>query len=75
MTDELLTPREAAALMKVSVSAFHAWRRRHHIPNRVTTGRSVRVFRSDVVDERARPRVVDFAELGRRYARGESGVS
>lgn len=66
--DALLTPSQAAALLGISVGAFHAWRRRNHIPNRLAAGRSVRVYESDLVVRRG-PAVVDFAELGRQRAR------
>lgn len=69
MNDEsdLLTPEEAAAFLKLaSVRAFYDWRRRNHVPNRAR-GRTVRVFKSDLL----RPEdVVDFEAYGRVVARG-----
>ncbi len=48
MTDELLTPAQAATFLGISVGAFYKLRVRHRIPNR-GRGRCVRVFRSDLV--------------------------
>lgn len=66
MIEELLTATEAAALMKISLPAFYAWRRRHRVPSRVE-GRSLRFYAKDLV--RAAPPVTDFAALGREHAR------
>lgn len=71
--DELLTAAEASAFLKLSRGAFYAWRRRHRIPSRIE-GRALRFFRSDLVrGEVARPpRIVDFAEAGRQFARDKA---
>lgn len=72
-SDELLTAKEAAAVLKLSLPAFYAWRRRHAVPNQIES-RSLRFLRSDLVrgSKPAGPaRVLDYAELGRLHARGE----
>lgn len=75
--EELLTPTEAAAYLKLSLSAFYAYRRRHHIPNRGKS-RSLRVFAEDLrnaEDSRTKGVITpatDFAELGRQHARGDA---
>jgi predicted DNA-binding transcriptional regulator AlpA len=70
VSEELLTAQEAAALMKISLSAFYAWRRRHQVPSRVE-GRSLRFYARDLVKDavKAAPPVMDFAALGRQHAR------
>jgi len=72
MTDELLTAREAAAFLQRSLGAFYALRRRQHIPS-AGLGRRLLFRREDLVraPASAPARVIDFAELGRRHARGE----
>jgi excisionase family DNA binding protein len=63
-----LTAREAAAFLKISVAAFHKWRRRHDIPNRAI-GRLVRVYRADLLSPDAKP-PVDYEKAGIDHARG-----
>lgn len=66
MNEELLTAKDAAALLGISLAAFYALRRRHGIPNR-GRGRSLRFYAKDLVKEA--PPVADFAEMGRQHAR------
>jgi excisionase family DNA binding protein len=72
VSDELLTASEAARVLKLSLGAFYALRRRQHIPS-AGVGRRLLFRREDLVRARAGDpvSVVDFAELGRRHARGE----
>jgi hypothetical protein len=72
VSDELLTARAAADVLHLSLEAFYALRRRQHIPS-AGLGRRLLFRREDLVraPALAPARVVDFAELGRRHARGE----
>ena len=66
MNEELLTAKQAAALLQLSLPAFYAWRRRHRVASRVE-GRSLRFYARDLV--RDAPPAMDFAALGRQHAR------
>jgi excisionase family DNA binding protein len=67
MSDELLTAREAAAYLKLSLGAFYALRRRQHIPN-AGHGKRLLFRRADLL-RRETPPLVDMRELARRHAR------
>jgi len=68
MSDALLTAREAAALLKLSLPAFYAWRRRHTIPSAIES-RALRFHKSDLVRPATTTRLGQFAEAGRTAAR------
>ena len=73
MIEDLLTPPEAARLLKLpTLGAFYAFRRRHRIPN-AGIGRRLLFARADLLRARTTesPLVIDFAERARQHARGE----
>ena len=68
---ELLTAREAALRLKLSLGAFYKLRRRQHIPSR-GIGRRLLFAPADLVrDPQPKAAVIDFKELARKHARGE----
>jgi hypothetical protein len=68
VSEQPLTPAQATEFLQLpSVAAFYAWRRRHRIPNAIE-GRSVRVWRADLLRQSAaNRRIVDFREDGRLH--------
>jgi hypothetical protein len=69
---DLLSVAECCRLLGKSPKAFHAWRTRHGIPNRVP-GRRVFVFRADLLTRTPPPTPLDLAdwrEAGVRLLQG-----
>jgi excisionase family DNA binding protein len=70
MSDPLLTVRDAAAFLGISVGAFYKLRARHRIPSR-GVGRSLRFYKGDLVTDYATSPegVAESAERMRTIAR------
>lgn len=70
MSAQLLTARQAARMLKISLAAFYQLRRRQRIHNS-GVGRRLLFAREDLLRARPAPRVIDFGALARQDARRE----
>jgi len=73
MSEALLTPKEAAAFLKMSLAGFYAWRRRHNVRTAIA-GRALRFRVSDLLTitqppESSAESLERFREMARQHGR------